>query len=454
MKTILFSILTVFVTIGTSSAQQISLNSLYNINKYHINSAYAGYNETFEAYLNHRAQWVGIQSAPSTSFLSVQSKIAKNMGLGGIVMYDQTDLSNTFTGVLSYAYRIKLGESHNLRLGLSAGIYQSTITPRKAIVDDQLDDVILNGNRSQIAFKNEVSLFYNFKGLEFGFSVPQIFETAKTNKLSTTRANIELKRHMVAYLGYDIFLGKRWNIQPSILYKSLDAKNNQLDINAQVTYNKLITLGVGYRTNTGLLARFGLQIKDMFQVGYAYEFAGNQLRSFTSGTHEIMLGFKLRKKVKNIEPEQVTTEPEPIVEEIITEDIVEEEELIVEAPVEIPEPEKVDETIFDFDIRFPLNNSDIDNSFTNELDKIVEAMKNNPDIKLEVIGHSCDLGSEIVKRNIAQERADIVTNYLTSKGIDASRISNSGKSDKEPIVPNNSEENRKKNRRVEFRVMN
>lgn len=450
MKTILFSIIIVLVSIRPSSAQQISMNSLYNINKYHINSAYAGYNETFEAYLNHRAQWVGIQSAPSTSFLSLQSKVAKNMGIGGIVMYDQTDLSNTFTGVLSYAYRIRIGENHNLRLGVSAGIYQSTITPRKAIVDDQMDDVILNGNRSQIAFKNDVGLYYNFKGLQFGFSVPQVFETAKTNNLSTTRANVELKRHMVAYLGYDIALGKRWNLQPSVLYKSLDARNNQLDINAQVTYNKLITLGVGYRTNTGLLARFGLQIKDMFQVGYAYEFAGNQLRSFSSGSHEIMIGFKLRKKVNNRAPEQSIVEPEPIIEELIVEEIIEEEP-VVETPIETPE--KVDETVFNVNVRFPLNDSGIDNSFTNELDKIVGVMQEHPELKLEVVGHSCNLGTENVKRKIAQQRADIVKNYLISKGIDTSRVSSSGNSDKEPIVPNNSEENRKKNRRVEFKVI-
>ena len=448
MKTILFSILITLVTIGTSSAQQISLNSLYNVNKYHINSAYAGFNETFEAYLNHRAQWVGIQSAPSTSFLSVQSKIAKNMGLGGVVMYDQTDLSNTFTGVVSYAYRIKLGEAHNLRLGVSAGIYQSSITPRNGIVDDPLDEVVLNGNHSQIAFKNDVSLYYNFKGLEFGFSVPQIFETAKTSSLTTTRANIELKRHMVAYLGYDIALGNKWNLQPSVLYRGLDAKNNQLDLNAQVTYNKLITLGGGYRTNSGVLARFGLQIKDMLQVAYAYEFAGNQLRSFTSGTHEIMIGIKLRKKTAPIQQEQVTVEPEPVVEEEIIE-----EEPIAETPVEVPEPEEVDETVFDFDIRFPLNDTDIDYSFTSELDKIVDAMKKHPEIKLEVVGHSCDLGAEITKRNIAQQRANIVKTYLIDKGIDASRVSSSGKSDDQPLVPNNSEQNRKKNRRVEFKVI-
>src|SRR5690606_7822907 len=124
---------------------------------------------------------------------------------------DKTHLRNTITGVVSYAYRIKLGVAHNLRFGLSAGIYQSTIHPSKAIVDDQLDDVILNGNRSLTAFKNEASLYYNFKKLEIGFSVPQVFEMAQSTNLSASRANVDLKRHMVTYIGYDIALGKKWD---------------------------------------------------------------------------------------------------------------------------------------------------------------------------------------------------------------------------------------------------
>lgn len=458
MKTILYSLLFLLISVQTSYAQQTSLNSLYNINRYHINSAYAGFNETIEAYAEHRAQWVGMQSAPATTFISVQSRVMKNMGLGGIIMHDKTDLSSTFTGVVSYAYRIKLGKEHNLRLGLSVGIYQSSLSPRDAIVDDELDEVYVKGNRSQISFKNDFSLYYNFKRLEFGLSIPQIFETSKWNKLTETKANVELDRHMVAYLSYAIPLGQRWEIEPSLLYRSLAVTNNQFDINAQVTYNNFISLGVGYRTNAGLLARFGIQIKDMLQIGYAYEFAGAQLHSITSGTHEILIGIKLRKKSKIVVPEPVKAAPivekapEPIEKAPVIEEPIKEEP-IKEVIVEKPQPEKIDLETFAFEVEFPLGGTEINESFTNSLNKIVEAMEKHPEVKLEITGYSDDIGSEAVKQRVSKQRADGVTSYLVNHGIDASRISSSGKSDKNPLVPNNSEENRRKNRRVEFKVI-
>jgi len=339
MKTISFTFLLVLISMSFINAQQISLNSLYNINRYHVNSAYAGFDQGLTSYLSHRSQWVGIQAAPSTSFLSIQSSVLENVGLGGIIMHDKTDLSNTFSGVGTYAYRIKIGKDHNIRLGLSAGIYQTTLTPSDAIVDDQLDEVFVNGNHSQVSFKNDVSLYYNYKRLELGFSIPQVFETAKIGELAIGRANIELKRHIVAYLGYDLALGTNWGFQPSVLYRGFDARNNQFDINAQVIYNNLISVGVGYRTNVGVLARFGLEITDLLQLGYAYEFGGAKLRAFTSGTHEIMLGIKLGKESKlksvnrNSDKSIKSVSDNKRKTESVTEKPVIEEQTVVEEPI-------------------------------------------------------------------------------------------------------------------------
>ncbi|WP_158276172.1 PorP/SprF family type IX secretion system membrane protein [Brumimicrobium oceani] len=473
MKTITLTVLFVLISMSFVNAQQISLNSLYNINRYHVNSAYAGFDDGVSSYLSHRAQWVGIQSAPSTSFLSVQSSVLENVGIGGMIMYDNTDLTNTFSGVGTYAYRIKLGEEHNLRFGLSAGIYQTTLTPSDAIVDDQSDEVFANGNYSQLSFKNDVGLYYNYRKLEFGFSIPQVFETAKIGEMVVNRANVEMKRHIVAYLGYELPIGTKLDFQPSVLYRGFAANNNQFDINAQVTYDNLISIGAGYRTDVGFIGRFGLEINDLFEIGYAYEFGGAKLRAFTSGTHEVMLGIKFgakgkRKRVETpspnkqetnaIESEKSSTiekkdtvqapvvKDEPIIDEI---DVAEEPVLIEES---IEKESSIDLSVFDFKLKFPLNATDLDPSFEDELDKIVEVMLENPELNVTVIGHSCDLGSIQVKKNIAIKRATMVKAYVVKKGVEENRVTTKGEGDAQPIVPNTSEENRAKNRRVEFVV--
>jgi outer membrane protein OmpA-like peptidoglycan-associated protein len=75
-------------------------------------------------------------------------------------------------------------------------------------------------------------------------------------------------------------------------------------------------------------------------------------------------------------------------------------------------------------------------------------------LKVEIIGHTDDVGTDEANRVISERRAKIVVDYLISKGINPARLKLSAKGKSEPIYPNDSEENRAKNRRVEFKIGN
>lgn len=89
----------------------------------------------------------------------------------------------------------------------------------------------------------------------------------------------------------------------------------------------------------------------------------------------------------------------------------------------------------------------------NHADKIVELMQRHGNIELQVEGHTCNLGSDAVNNRISMARAKAVTDYVQSKGIAASRLHTVAKGASDPLVTNNSEANRKQNRRVVFKVM-
>jgi outer membrane protein OmpA-like peptidoglycan-associated protein len=84
------------------------------------------------------------------------------------------------------------------------------------------------------------------------------------------------------------------------------------------------------------------------------------------------------------------------------------------------------------------------------LNEYIEVLTENPPCILHITGHTCDLGSEELNLRIGQERASLAKDYLVEKGIAASRIANFSKGKSEPLVPNTSEENRRKNRRLEI----
>jgi len=101
---------------------------------------------------------------------------------------------------------------------------------------------------------------------------------------------------------------------------------------------------------------------------------------------------------------------------------------------------------------FGFNDSSLDNEDKLYLDDLASLLKLNPDLKIEITGHADDIGTEKANKKISEERADVVETYLISVGVDKNRLKSSGRGAKEPLVPNDSETNRAKNRRVEFSI--
>lgn len=88
-----------------------------------------------------------------------------------------------------------------------------------------------------------------------------------------------------------------------------------------------------------------------------------------------------------------------------------------------------------------------------ELERVVELMNTNPTMTVEISAHTDDKGSDAYNNRLSQARAEAVVTYLVQKGIVKERLVAKGYGKSQPSVPNDSDENRAKNRRVEFKVM-
>jgi outer membrane protein OmpA-like peptidoglycan-associated protein len=87
-----------------------------------------------------------------------------------------------------------------------------------------------------------------------------------------------------------------------------------------------------------------------------------------------------------------------------------------------------------------------------DLDRAVQWLKANPSVKVELAGHTDNVGSREYNKRLSEERAHAVMDYLVSRGVAASRLTSGGYGMDEPIATNETEEGRAQNRRVEFRV--
>ncbi len=88
-----------------------------------------------------------------------------------------------------------------------------------------------------------------------------------------------------------------------------------------------------------------------------------------------------------------------------------------------------------------------------ELERLVQFLERNPRYRVEIAGHTDDIGSDEFNLELSRKRAEAVVAYLVGRGISRARLRAVGYGESRPLVPNISEENRAMNRRVEFKLL-
>lgn len=105
------------------------------------------------------------------------------------------------------------------------------------------------------------------------------------------------------------------------------------------------------------------------------------------------------------------------------------------------------------DIHFETGKFEVLEESYSEIQKIATSLLNSKSIKIEIRGHTDDVGSEDDNQNLSEQRAKSVKKVLISMGIDPNRMTTKGFGESKPIVPNTTPENRAKNRRTEFVII-
>ena len=101
-------------------------------------------------------------------------------------------------------------------------------------------------------------------------------------------------------------------------------------------------------------------------------------------------------------------------------------------------------------INFETGKADIKPESQTIIDQIVQMLKDNPDLKISIEGHTDNVGTAQSNQTLSEKRAKAVMDAVIAKGIDKSRLSSKGWGQTKPIADNKTEEGRAKNRRVEI----
>lgn len=105
------------------------------------------------------------------------------------------------------------------------------------------------------------------------------------------------------------------------------------------------------------------------------------------------------------------------------------------------------------DVYFETGSFNLTSDSWESVHKLLQAMEFNPKMKVEIAGHTDNVGDPKANLNLSQKRADAIVQWLVKKGISPDRLISKGYGDKFPVADNSTPEGRKKNRRTEIRII-
>lgn len=288
----------VFYFVGTMHAQQEPQYTHYIYATQLINPAYISSKDYLSSNLIYRTQWLGISGAPKTASFTVDAPMDKNkkMALGLSVLHDEIGPAQQTTVTVDYGYKIKLHADRRLAFGLKVGTSVLDIDFQKLNAYSSEDPTFQNNIDNRWQPHIGAGMFYYTPKFFSGISTPNFLETkyfVQNNNKQTIAAQ---RMHMYWLSGYILDLTSDIKFKPTFLLKATLGAPLQWDLSANLMFFEKLQLGAVYRSSFTLAAIIGFQIVDTWFIAVAYDRHLGGLDSYSDGTYELVLQFRLFNK--------------------------------------------------------------------------------------------------------------------------------------------------------------
>lgn len=296
-RLICFIFLGLLTSVLGVKAQYDAALSHYFLATNYYNPAAAGSTEDMRILALFNQQWLGFPNAARSFFVTADMpfKIGKTQhGVGLNVFTESIGLfQNTHLG-LQYAYKYKLFGGV-LSGGLQIGVVNQSFSGDSIYIPSsdyhqQVDPAFPTTKVQSMALDMNAGLFYTHKKFYAGIGFTHINSPV-----------LELEENIYTYIGsvlnlmggYNITLkNPLYELQPSVFLLT-DLTNFHADITARLEYNKMFSGGLSWRISESVGLLLGAKL-GRFQVGYSYSYPTTAIRKVTSGSHEIVVQYRLK----------------------------------------------------------------------------------------------------------------------------------------------------------------
>jgi type IX secretion system PorP/SprF family membrane protein len=280
-----------------SYGQQDAQFTQYMYNTININPAYAGSREAMSIFALHRTQWVGLDGAPVTNTLSINTPINNSrMGIGVSFINDRLGPSVENNIAVDLSYTIPTSENYKLSFGLKGtanflDVDFSKLTYYKA-------ETNIRDNNIDNKFTPNVGagIYYHSENTYLGISIPNLLQTSHFDRYAGQGAYSYIAKERINYYliaGHVFDLSSEIKFKPALLTKLVTGAPLQVDVSANFMFSNKFVAGLAYRWSAAMSAMVGFQASDSWYIGYGYDLETTRLAYFNSGSHEIFLRYEL-----------------------------------------------------------------------------------------------------------------------------------------------------------------
>jgi type IX secretion system PorP/SprF family membrane protein len=299
-KSIAFLILLLFC-VWNASAQQDPMFTQYMHNPVSINPAYAGSRGTLNVVAMHRQQWVGLEGAPKTLTLSVNSPFLNyNVGVGLSLIYDQIGPVKQ-TGIYAdYAYHLKLTSEVKLAFGLKGGVnmYDINLLNQRGAENDE--HIALYGYRKMYLPNFGVGSYLYSERFYVGFSIPKMLQNSLSDDQNTLNYVNREERHFFVTAGFVSNISDNIKFKPSTVLRIVSGSPLSAEFSAAFILNDKLWLGGMYRLGDSVGAMVKFDLTSQLSIGYSYDLTNSGLSPYNQGTHEIYVSYDFGFRNKKI----------------------------------------------------------------------------------------------------------------------------------------------------------
>lgn len=304
-------------------SQQPAQYSLYMMNQLNWNPGYAGLEHSLSVTGGFRQQWVGLEGAPSTQFVSAHMPlyIARG-GIGIHLENDELGARKQTSSYISYNYQV-FSDAGILSFGVSAGFVQFTLDGSRlrtpdgnylegvgGMVIDHEDDILPLVSVNTITNTFGAGIYFQSEKLELGLGVRHLTEPS----LELEGLSFPLKRAFFLNAGYQIEANSSLVLMPSLMVQS-DLVQTQTNVGLIAQYNENVFGGATYRgahsanSQDAVAIIVGFKISENMRLAYAYDLTLSDLNNASNGSHEIMVNYNLNKRIGAGRPPRVIYNP-------------------------------------------------------------------------------------------------------------------------------------------------